>query len=107
MKKIQISATDLDWFRQIQGKERTDCIAAFTVAQGGPIWPFRSQGNTPEDFREIDVRGVFPALDQIADELMQQKGKTDGGRFFINSTGAFYRLGNGRADIRFVEFEIV
>jgi hypothetical protein len=105
LKKLKIAREDWVLLRSIQGAQRADCQAAFTVTPSGQIWPFRSNGNTPEDFREVDARGTFDFLDQMADELLPRR--EFGGRFLVNDTGAYYRLGKGQADVQFIEFEFI
>ena len=105
IKTIRTNTDDLKELRELQGKQRDDCIAAFTIHPSGKIWPFVSQGNTPPDFRALDARGHRDALDPVAKAFMCLPNKQFGGRAFIDEKGAFYRPGNGRPDVRFVEFE--
>jgi hypothetical protein len=107
MEKITLSCEEFENLRLIQGKERIDCHAAFTVTPDGAIWPFISNGNTPSDFRKLNARGPIEPLNKLADLFLQLPEKKYGGRIFIDTNGAFYRPGQGKADVRFVAFEFV
>jgi hypothetical protein len=83
---IPVNPIDFDNTRSIQGRKRTDCHAAFTTTPGGIIWPFANFGNTDPEYKEINLRGYFSFLDEVADLFL--KSHPNGGRFFISKAGA-------------------
>jgi hypothetical protein len=105
MRVIEMDAITYNLLRYAQPKKRTDCQAAFT-AVGTEIWPFVHWGNTPANERE-QFRGCSTVLDQIADELIMWR--PDGGRFFIEQTGVYFReseLGPKYQFVRFPPFDL-
>jgi hypothetical protein len=67
--QLRIHPDEWEQLRLCQAKPRSDCHAAFTVRSNGLIWPLASWGDPPVAER-INVRGWFPLLDTIADELL-------------------------------------
>jgi hypothetical protein len=84
VKKLQITVTELEGFRDLQGKHRSDCIAAFTATPNGPMSPYRKNSKTPEDWRCIDASVASAALDEIGKAFLALPEKPTGGRFFID-----------------------
>ena len=88
MKVLEITREQFDGFKKLQVKKRWDWPATFSTNSKGPIWPYVTNGRTPEKDRN-DVRGVSPLLDEIADRYTAMR--EEGGRFFIGWNGAFWR----------------
>jgi hypothetical protein len=90
---VPLSRDDYESIRQTsaQGRKRNNWDLVFTVGQEGTISPFTNYGHTPAVDR-TDVTGVSPLLDTIAEICYTNRGP---GRFFVNSTGVFYKDRNG------------
>jgi hypothetical protein len=102
--KLSLTRSDFDFLRSLQRRRLWDWPAVFSTNPRGDIWPFATSGYTPAKDRE-EVRGLSPVIDQVADLLV--KVRSDGGRFFIDDFGAFYKDDKIGADLNlFVLFEI-
>lgn len=84
---MNVTRRDLDRIKQVQLMPRTDWPAVFST-NGDDIWPQAVRGWTPFESR-LQVRGLLEFLDTIADIYLEVR--PEGGRFFIDSTGAFYK----------------
>jgi|SRR5579884_307925 len=89
---IHITRHDFNELRRLQRRKRWDWPAVFSVNPRGVIWPFVTNGWTPEDER-IDVAGVSPIVDRVASEYLDIR--PEGGRFFIKDCGAFFKTEDG------------
>jgi hypothetical protein len=85
---IEVSRADLEQIKRLQIKPRSDWPAVFSTNVHGEIWPFWTYGYTYGRDR-VDVRGFSPVVDEVAERYRQLRG--EGGRFFIDATGAFYK----------------
>ena len=65
-----------------------DWPAVFSTNNRREIWPFVTNGYTPEENRK-QVRGESRVIDEVADFYL--KVRNDGGRFFIDDLGAYYK----------------
>jgi hypothetical protein len=88
MEPIEVSREDLDQVKRLQIKPRSDWPAVFSTNVHGEIWPFATYGYTYVPDRE-DVRGFSHVVDEVAERYRQLR--CEGGRFFIDATGAFYK----------------
>jgi hypothetical protein len=91
MKALEVTREQFDEFKKLQVKRRWDWPATFSTNSRGSIWPYVTNGRTPE-YDRTDVRGVSPLLDEIADRYTALR--EEGGRFFIGWNGAFWRSGD-------------
>ena len=87
MEPILITRTQLEEIKRLQIRSRSDWPATFSVNCHLDIWPWANWGLTPEYNRQ-QILGVSPAIDAIAKRFLDIR--EDGGRFFIDATGAFY-----------------
>jgi hypothetical protein len=102
--QLRINATELQQLRHCQLRPPSDCHAAFTVTSPGAIWPVASWSDPAADER-INVRGWFPLLDQIADELLLWWPK--GGCCFVKGEEVtFRRSEDDRVGVLFLHFEM-
>jgi hypothetical protein len=83
----------------LRQKHRLDWPAAFSTNSKGDVWGFLTYGYTPRSKRD-NLRGHLALLDQIADIYWNHR--EDGGRFFIDERGAFFKRDN--VDVQFVEW---
>ena len=88
MKTIEITRKQFDEFKQLQVRKRWDWPATFSANPAGQIWPYVTNGPTPDEKRDY-VQGVSTLLDQVA--AIYTAHREEGGRFFIGWKGAFYR----------------
>lgn len=86
---VPITREEFNKLRQLQIKFRLDWPATFSANEHGHIWPYITPGYTTEDNR-LHVRGALDFLDYLADEYVSVR--PEGGRFFIDETGAYYSL---------------
>jgi hypothetical protein len=91
VKTLEITPEQFKKFKELQVKKRWDWPATFSTNAQGSIWPYVTNGRTPEENR-TDVRGDSPLLDQVAD--IYTALREEGGRFFIGWDGAFWRSAN-------------
>jgi hypothetical protein len=98
---IGITRTELDQIRKLPIRRRSDWPAVFSTNCNGEVWLWATYGLTPDDYRE-QIRGVSEVTDLIADEYLEIRG--EGGRFFVDATGAFYKDESGRWTRQFVNF---
>ncbi len=87
--QLRIHLDAFDQLRLCQAVPRSDCHAAFTVESMQAIWPVASWDDTPLA-EQINVRGWFPLLDQIADEFLIWQPQ--GGCFFVYRDRVVYRV---------------
>src|SRR5713226_617633 len=102
METVIISRDEFEEFKRLQIRYRWDWPAVFSANCHGEIWPFVSYGYTPGEYRE-EVRGLCRTIDAVADDYLEMR--REGGRFFINETGAFYKDQSGEA-VPFAAFQI-
>jgi hypothetical protein len=86
---VPITQEEFTKLRQLQIKFRWDWPATFSANEHGHIWPYVTPGYTVEDNR-LHVRGALDLLDYLADEYISIR--PEGGRFFVDETGAYYSL---------------
>ena len=101
MKKLWISRSDLIKLGETQAKRRRNWLAVFSTNCCGQIWIFVTRGWTPFEKR-IEPQRLRVIVRRIADEYC--KLRPEGGRFFINETGAFYKPAEKR-EKQFLSFE--
>jgi hypothetical protein len=87
MEPILVTRTQLEEIKRLQIRARADWPATFSVNCHVEIWPWTNWGLTPEHNR-LHIQGVSPAVDAIAKLFLEIRG--EGGRFFVDATGAFY-----------------
>lgn len=89
VKTIDIAREEYDELRRLQVKLRSGWHAVFsTNPSGEKIWPFTRYTLTPKPDRVL-LSGSSQLLDKLVDELLRVK--PEGGRFFINEDGAFWK----------------
>jgi hypothetical protein len=100
----RVDPDEFNQLRMCQTRPPADCHAAFTVKGSRSIWPVATWGGAPSEER-VNVRGWFPLLDKIADELLIWQPR--GGCFFVSREGVRYRLdpSDGRS-VLFLQFEV-
>ena len=86
--ELQVHPEELDQLRQCQAAQSAEGHAAFTVKGPDTIWPLAHWTGTPSE-PPVNVRGWFPLLDAIADELLIWRPQ--GGPIFLTQHGARYR----------------
>lgn len=84
---LDMTRHDLEIMKRLQVLLRTDWPAVFST-NGKDIWPQTTLGWTPFNSR-LQVRGLLKVLDRIAERYIEVR--PEGGRFFIDSTGAFFK----------------
>jgi len=87
--QLRMYQEEFDQLEICQIRRRDDCHAAFTVKGKDQIWPVASWGEIPAE-EKINVRGWFPLLDKIANELLIWRPQ--GGSIFVTRDSVFYRL---------------
>jgi hypothetical protein len=101
MDPILVTRDDLELIKRLQIKARPDCLASFGANCRGEVWPWVNWGFTPDPKRK-QVRGLSRVIDEIVKRYLTIRG--EGGRFFIDATGAFYSDETGRWKHQFVNF---
>ncbi len=99
---VPITREEFNKLRQLQIKFRWDWPAAFSANEHGHIWPYITPGYTTEENR-FAMRGELDLLDYLADEYISIR--PEGGRFFIDETGAYYS--HFSRHVQFAEFVFV
>ena len=99
---VPVTREEFNRLRQLQLKFRWDWPATFSANEHGHIWPYITPGYTTEDIR-FHVRGALDILDYLADEYINIR--SEGGRFFIDETGAYYS--HFSSHVQFGKFEFV
>lgn len=97
-----ITREEFEDFRRLQVRRRWDWPVVFSANSNDQIWPFASYGHTRAEDRE-PLGGLCKTIDAVAREYLRVREL--GGRFFIDETGAFYKLA-GR-NVQFVAFRIL
>ena len=87
--QLRVHLDAFDQLRLCQAVLRSDCHAAFMVTSMKAIWPVANWDETSLA-EEINVRGWFPLLDQIADEFLIWQ--PHGGCFFVHRDRVVYRV---------------
>jgi len=98
---IGITRTELDQIRNLPIRRRSDWPAVFSTNCHGEVWLFATYGFTRDEYRE-QIRGASEVIDAIADQYLEIRG--EGGRFFVDATGAFYKDESARWPRQFVNF---
>jgi hypothetical protein len=99
-----LTETEFQELHDLQIRYRMDWPAVFSVTpRGDEIWPWVVNGLTPPSVRE-DVKGVSSVLDGVAECFLGIRDE-QGGRFFVDDRGAFYKP--QREEIQFVEFKFL
>ncbi len=102
--QLRIHLDAFDQLRLCQAVPRSDCHAAFTVESMQAIWPVASWDDTPLA-EQINVRGWFPLLDQIADEFLIWQPQ--GGCFFVYRDRVVYRVAESDSrGVLFLQLEL-
>jgi hypothetical protein len=76
--------------RELQIIKRNDCHAVFSTNLKEIPWPFVTTKRTPEHLREY-LRNQSPILDQIISIFVEIRESTNGGRFFIDHEGVYWK----------------
>jgi hypothetical protein len=87
--QLRVHPEELDQLHICQVRRRSDGLAAFTISGKQQIWPVATWSEAPAE-EKINVRGWFPLLDKIADELLIWRPQ--GGCIFVGRDTAFYRV---------------
>lgn len=87
--QLRVHPEELDQLHICQVRRRSDGVAAFTVKGKQQIWPVATWSDAPAE-EKINVRGWFPLLDKIADELLIWRPQ--GGCIFVGRDSAYYRV---------------
>ena len=102
--QLRIHLDVFDRLRLCQAVLRSDCHAAFTVKGMQSIWPLASWDETSL-VEQINVRGWFPLLDQIADEFLLWHPQ--GGCFFVHRDRVVYRVAESDSrGVLFMQLEL-
>ena len=102
--QLRIHLDVFDRLRLCQAVLRSDCHAAFTVTGMQSIWPLASWDETSL-VEQINVRGWFPLLDQIADEFLLWHPQ--GGCFFVHRDRVVYRVAESDSrGVLFMQLEL-
>ena len=99
---LSLTRDEFDEFIRLQKKRRWDWPAVFSANEHGDVWPFVRYGYTYKRER-TQVRGISRIIDAVAEEYI--KTRSEGGRFFIDDNGAFYKDEAAQL-IRFLTFKI-
>jgi hypothetical protein len=89
MKQLEIRRNQYLKLPEYQVRRRRDWHAVFSTNEIAELWPFIRWGRTPQEERAEFYR-IPTILHTIAREYLQIRPQ--GGRFFINQKGAFYKL---------------
>jgi hypothetical protein len=92
VKPLPISLIDYRRFCALERKVHRDGCwwAVFSVNPREQVWPFVCYSWTPEDDRHYVPLDEYPPLMDVAGNLLVNVDE-HGGRFFINSQGAFFK----------------
>lgn len=102
--QLRIHLDEFDQLRRCQIAPPSDYHAAFTVKGTGTVWPLESWGEIPAE-QNVNVRGWFPLLDQMADEFLIWRPQ--GGCFFVDRDKATYRIAeNDPRSVLFLQLEL-
>lgn len=102
--QLRIHLDAFDRLRLCQAVLRSDCHAAFTVTGMQSIWPLASWDETSL-VEQINVRGWFPLLDQIADEFLLWHPQS--GCFFVHRDRVVYRVAESDSrGVLFMQLEL-
>lgn len=99
--RIEITQAQFDHLRNVKLRNHKYWPAVFSTNCHEDIWLYVTDGYTPREFRK-DVRGSYRLIDMIGDAML--RARPEGGRFFIDETGAFYKNVQGHS-VRFVWFQ--
>ena len=86
--KLSLTQAEFDDLKTLMRMKRWDWPAVFSTNNRREIWPFVTNGYTPEENRK-QVRGESRVIDEVADFYL--KVRNDCGRFFIDDLGAYYK----------------
>ena len=102
--QMRVHPEELDQLHICQVRRRSDGIAAFTVKGRQQIWPMATWSDAPAE-EKINVRGWFPLLDKIADELLIWRPQ--GACVFVGRENAYYRVAEtDTRGVLFLELEM-
>lgn len=101
---VTFTRDEFDELVRLQKRRRWDWPAVFSTNEYGDIWPWTTYGWTPDSERE-QLRGISRIIDAVA-EIYRLKARPEGGRFFIDDNGAFYKNEEGSQVIQFVIFQM-
>ena len=87
-----------DYLKDSQIKPRYGWPATFSCNGRHQVWPYTTDGYTPESERDY-MEGRLALLDEIVEDVLYVQ--PSGGRFQINDDGAFLAA-DGRQVTRFV-----
>lgn len=99
--EIRTSYDEVKRLGLLQLVSRTDWPLVFATNCLGHIWPWIEWGHTRMDHR-WHISGESGVLDEIA--ALYREVRPEGGRFFVDATGAFYKDASGRFSHQFVNF---
>jgi hypothetical protein len=102
MQTLAITRAELRELRRLQRSLRWDWPAVFSTNSKREIWPFKRYGLTGGRDTE-ELRNVSKILDAVADRYLTIR--SEGGRFFVDEKGAFYKDRQAR-QIKFVCFRV-
>lgn len=103
MKTVSITPAEFREFCELQRKHSWLWPARFSTNPRGDVWPYWTKGPTPTNQRE-NVRHYSELLAQVAD-ICRERRDEEGGRFFINENGAFWKSVRGQKPIQFVAWD--
>ena len=102
---LAFTRDEFDELVQLQKRRRWDWPAVFSTNEYGDIWPFTTYGWTPDLQRE-QLRDISKIIDAVA-AIYRLKVRPEGGRFFIDEHGAFYKNEDEASPpIQFITFEV-
>jgi len=103
MRNRKITRAEFEELKQLAFKRHWKWPAVFSTNSKGELWPWVCNGRTPELDRK-DVRGLSPALDQIASAYTAMR--EEGGRIFIKNDCVAWKNQSLKEQVLFVrEFD--
>jgi hypothetical protein len=99
---IAVTRAELRELMRLQKSGRWDWPAVFSTNSKRQIWAFKKWGLTRGTDTE-ELRNVSKILDALADKYLTIR--SEGGRFFVDEKGAFYKDRRAR-HIKFMCFRV-
>lgn len=92
MKTFCITHAEYNDLVALANRSRWGWPATFSSNRHGEIWKYNGPGYTPPSDREY-IQGISKIIDAIAAANIETR--SEGGRFFINEQGAFFKDSEG------------
>jgi hypothetical protein len=103
---LEISTRQFEALVEIQIRERKDYPATFSTNEGGDVWLFCTDGNTPREKRVCVERdsSFLRVIARIFREQREQIGKK-GGRFHIGLDGVYGHFDDEKGPIVIIKWK--